>query len=124
MTKLADVFDTTLGESFERARYSRLARGLHARSVDSAVWHALWVTYHRKGARLVVQPNLSVFCPGASKVRKRGLGHREQGKLGGPFVTRPLYDAVRGFRAEDRMPFDYDIDTVKAIEAAAKLVYQ
>src|SRR5689334_20705235 len=131
MTKLADQYDYALEELFRASGYGRSQRGIFMQSDQGIVWRGLWVTFGRKGETLVVQPNLGVFCPAASKLARKGLnqiyseGPRSRPlKLGWPLVTHPLYDCVRRQYAEDRMPDSYDVESVVEIDPAVQRIHE
>ena len=123
MTTLAEPYERALAELLLAGGYGRSERGRYVQSDYGVVWRGLWVTFYRKGARLIVQPNLGVFCPSASKLAREGLNQRTRApKLGSPLITHPLYDCVRRQYAEDRMPYSYDVESVVEIDPAAQLV--
>jgi hypothetical protein len=131
MTTLAEPYERALAELLLASGYGRSGRGRYLQSDHGVVWRGLWVTFYRKGARLVVQPNLSVFCPSAWKLAQEGLrqlyadvGRQRAPRHGGPLATQPLYDCVRRQYAEDRMPYSYDVESVVEIDPAVQLIHE
>jgi hypothetical protein len=130
-TTLTESYDRTLAELFRAAGYGRSERGIYMQSDHGIVWRGLWITFGIKGGRLIVQPNLGVFCPAAWTLAHEGLsqlyaevGRQRRPKLGAPLVTLPLYDRVRRQCGEDRMPDSYDVESFVEIDPAVQLIYE
>ncbi len=128
--KLITACDRSLTETFGALRLVRFARGVYAQSDDGVIWRGIWVTFNIRMGTLIAQPNAGVFCPTAQKLVSDGLGelHDSQagrsyfGKLGGPVLTRLLYNLVRSTTGENRMPTAYHIETVEKIGEVAALM--
>ena len=129
MTKLAGTYENALARMFDSEGYARVTRGLYVRPRKAEVQHGACVTFYRKGARLIVQPFLEIFCPRASKLVDEGLNNVSRSalvskRLGHPFIAHPLYDLVRTVSKSDRHTFSYDVCDLSEIEDTAHLVLE